>query len=217
MVLNALIMGSRFKYLGFPTGMGNREWKILCFLFKCHLNIIYWTNSIINITAEVILMKRKKSRKWCFIIYYIMSQFNNPLGTLDGEQALWERPPGLLLGRGPGWVGSPGSQARRENSAWWGSIAPQSCGPKGRATAPKQPALGPPPSLWKGTPVSFSHQWCCWDILEYCLRFIEERNNNIPFWKKSILLSLKIWEPRFHSWKRQSHPLTLREVHLVCR
>ena len=50
----------------------------------------------------IFLMKRKKTRKLCFIISYIMSQFNNPLGTLDGEQALWERPPGLLLGRGPG-------------------------------------------------------------------------------------------------------------------
>lgn len=33
-------------------------------------------------------------RKLCFIINYNMSQCN-PLGTLSGEQALWERQRGL--------------------------------------------------------------------------------------------------------------------------
>lgn len=52
--------GLKVQKAGLCLSMGNRV-KILCFPFKCHLNIIYWTNNIINITMEFILMKRKNA------------------------------------------------------------------------------------------------------------------------------------------------------------
>lgn len=52
--------GLKVQKAGLCLSMGNRV-KILCFPFKCHLNIIYWTNNIINITVAFILMKSKNA------------------------------------------------------------------------------------------------------------------------------------------------------------
>lgn len=112
-------------------------------------------------------------RKLCFIISYNMSQCNS-LGSLYGEQALWERQPALPLGGRLGPEGRP----RRERAQGQALISKPPTSPRetlpdevdrpSRAVAPRAKQQPPTAGLWsplplwlKGTPVVFSHQWCC--------------------------------------------------------
>ena len=97
-------------------------------------------------------------RKLCFIISYNMSQCNS-LGSLYGEQALWERQPALPLGGRLGPEGRP----RCERAQGQALISKPHTSPRktlpdeidrpSRAVAPRAKQQPPTAGLWSPLPL----------------------------------------------------------------